>query len=365
MFRKILAGLVATVAVVFFYTFFQERQLPVAIADVPPRPTFDRPAQSAVLASASVASSPTGEPPSPMPPMPGQSIVDVSTPSGRQAYYDHLITLSPKEIFREWISASSRNNPDAISQLVAALGFSLRNKADSAIYAEIEARLTNKSGRLPDRLGAADALMLAATPEAIDQLVKFLRASEAWSSSAGVDGAQDGAVISHVLSSITSASRTLIEGGRNWAVANSLQNAWQSLGADASPQVINVLVSAIAYIGKPENIAYLVQSASRLDQNDKRFVAAMSALEGLSSNDSSEVLGAALQQYSYSVAISRSVVRGLISIGSPDAITQITMYVDRSARIDKSWLTEIDDLLARRQLSADAKMVLASWRARK
>ena len=33
--------------------------------------------------------------------MPGQAVVDVSTPSGRQAYYDRLLTLTPKQIFEE------------------------------------------------------------------------------------------------------------------------------------------------------------------------------------------------------------------------------------------------------------------------
>ena len=107
--------------------------------------------------------------------MHGRSGVDVSTPSGRQAYYDHLVTLPPKEIFQAWISASSTNNPDEVSQLVAALGFSLRRNRNDFIYTEIGAKLLNKSNKVPDRLGAADALMLAATPEALDQLIKFLQ----------------------------------------------------------------------------------------------------------------------------------------------------------------------------------------------
>ena len=294
--------------------------------------------------------------------MSGHAVVDVSTPSGRQAYYDHLLTLTPKQIFEEWTAVSSRENPDELAQLVAALGQSLRRSPDTIVYGEIGTKLINKSGRLSDRLASADILMSAATPEALDQLLKFLRASEAWSSSVGVDGLNDGVVVAQVLSSITTASRALIDGGRNWAVANSLQTAWQSLGVEASPQVIDAIASAIAYVGKPEGIAYLVQSASRLDQTDKRFVAAMSAIEGLSSNDSSEALGFALQQFSYNAVISKAIVRGLISIGSADSIVQVTKYLDRSAGIDKNWMNELDSLLARRQLSTEAKKVWLSWR---
>lgn len=322
-----------------------------------------------LAASASASSNRTSEPTygaqSSGAKMPGQAVVDVSTPSGRQAYYDRLLTLTPKQIFEEWTIVSSRENPDELAQLVAALGQSLRRSPDTVVYGEIGAKLINKSGRLADRLAAADILMSAATPEAVDQLMKFLRASEAWSSSVGIDGLQDSVVVAQVLSSITTASRTLVDGGRNWAVANSLQTAWQSVGADASPQVIDAIASAIAYVGKPEGIAYLVQSASRLDQADKRFVAAMSAIEGVSSNDSSEALGFALQQFSYSAAIYKPIVRGLISIGSADSIVQVTKYLDRSVGIDKSWMNEVDSLLARRQLSPEAEKVWLSWKGRR
>ena len=322
-----------------------------------------KPPYSTASASSSRMSNPTREAQSPDLKSRGQAGIDVSTPTGRQAYYDHLLTLTPKQIWEEWTVAISRENSDELAQLVSALGQSLRRTPDAAVYGELGAKLINKAGRLPDRLGAVDILMSAATPEAVDQLMKFLRASDVWNSNVSVDGSQDSVVVAQALSSITAASRTLIDGGRNWAIANSLQIAWQALGADASPQVMDAIASAIAYVGKPESISYLVQSASRLDENDKRFSAAMSAVEKLSSNDSSEALGTALQQFSYSAAISKALVRGLISIGSADSIIEVTKYLDRSAGIDRKWSNEIESLLARRQLSVEAKKILATWKA--
>jgi hypothetical protein len=69
-----------------------------------------------------------------------------------------------------------------------------------------------------------------------------------------------------------------------------------------------------------------------------------------------------LQQYASNKTLSHSLVRGLISIGSPDSVLAVPRYLDRQSDLESNWLSEVNARLAQRQLSSDAARVLAAWK---
>jgi hypothetical protein len=288
--------------------------------------------------------------------------VDLTTPAGRQAYYDALVNKAPREIYAGWSGAIARMNPDEISQVAPALGLALRRTGDKAVYREIGDHLLNRSATLVDRLALADTLMSAATPEAIDQIARMLHASEAWTSNPSPVDSPENEVLKQSLNTITRSSRTFIDGGRNWAISPALESMWAKTTDATAPQVLDTIATAIAYVGKPDGISVLIQSAAQYNTDATRYRVAANALEHMDFNAGIEIVGAALQQYASNKPLSHSLVRGLISIGSPDSILEVTRYLDRQSDLDSNWLSEVNARLAQRQLSSDAAKVLAAWK---
>ncbi|MEY2875231.1 MAG: hypothetical protein RLZZ373_2602, partial [Pseudomonadota bacterium] len=60
--------------------------------------------------------------------------------------------------------------------------------------------------------------------------------------------------------------------------------------------------------------------------------------------------------------LTRTLVRGLISIGSADSILEVTRYLDRQSDLDATWLSEVNVRLTQRQLSSGTARVLADWK---
>jgi hypothetical protein len=287
---------------------------------------------------------------------------DKTTPAGRQAYYDTLVRMSPRDIYAGWNDAIARMNPDEISQAAPALGLALRRTGDKAVYREIGDRLLNKAYALVDRLALADTLMFAATPEAIDQIARLLHASEAWTSTPNSADSPENEVLKQSLNTITRSARTLVEGGRNWAISPALESLWAKTTDSTAPQVLNTIATALAYVGKPDGISTLIQSAAQSDTTAARYRIATNVLEHMEFSDGVDAVGAALQQYVTNKNLSRSLVRGLISIGSADSILEVTRYLDRQSDLDSNWLSEVSARLTQRQLSSDAARVLADWK---
>lgn len=287
---------------------------------------------------------------------------DTTTPIGRQAYYDILVLMAPRDIYAGWNDAIARMNPDELSQVAPALGLALRRASDAAVYRDIGDRLLNKSSTLADRLALADTLMFAATPEAMYQISRLLHASEAWNSIPSAADSPENEVLKQSLNTITRSSRTFIDGSRNWAISPVLESLWAKTTDATDPQVLDTIATAIAYVGKPDGISALIQSAAQSDTNAARYRVAANALERMEFNAGIEVVGAALQQYASNKNLSRSLVRGLISIGSADSILETTRYLDQQSDLDPNWLSEVNARLTQRQLPIDAARVLADWK---
>ena len=293
----------------------------------------------------------------------GSSAAVLDTVAGRQNYYESLLIQPAKAIFPEWSKAILRLNPNEMSTVAAALGHSLRRQTDADVYGGLGDYAINKGNSVASRLAAIDTLMHAATPEAVTQLVRFLRGTEAWSGGDAPKDSPDAQVISQALQAVNDSVRTLVEGSRNWNSSPPLLSAWNDATDETRQDVLRSLSSGIIYLGKPDDIDRFVQSVSQLNQNSERYKVALRALVQIGSNDSVDVLAAALQRYAFNQELSHALVRGLLSMGTADSILQVTRYMDRSGTLDSAWHEEIKIKLQEKQSSSpEVAKVLSAWK---
>lgn len=287
----------------------------------------------------------------------------LGTVAGRQARYDALLDKPPSVIFSEWSEVIRRSNPNEMSIVAAALGYALQNQSDAGIYVDLGDQITNKANSVTMRMAAIDALMHAATPEAVTQLLRYLRGTEVWSGGEITKDSPDAQVISQAIRALNECSRALVDGKRNWDASSPLLSAWNEISDGTRQDVLRTLSSGITYLGKPDDIDKFVQAVSQLNQASERYKYALGALEQMGSNDSVGVLAAALQRYDSNQSLSRAIVRGLLSIGTADSILHVTLYIDRSVVLDSSWREEINFKLQQSGRSSPAvAKVLAAWK---
>lgn len=288
---------------------------------------------------------------------------DQESAAERQGYYDALLTRTPNQLWSGWDDALSRRDPSEIAPIVAALGHRLRIDGDASVYGEMVRRLSQPSRAVAERVAIIDALMFAATPDAAAALLQFLRETKAQTHLAG--GSEDSIVQRSAQKAITSIAHTLIDGSRNWAIAPVLEQAWRTTGGSYSAQTIDVVARSIAYVGKPEGVAALIEVVSQAGPADDRYKAAVSAIEQLRANDPVSVLGEALQHSADNRNLSRTLVRGLMSIGTADAVSEVINYLNQQTNLDSAWRQEIKALLNQPSLSQEAKKVINDWKRKK
>jgi hypothetical protein len=287
---------------------------------------------------------------------------NLNTVEGRQALYNHLKTLSPQQIFVTWHQVLARKNPDEMAQVTSALGDSLRQFPNPALYRELGERLRNKTNSSQERIGITSVLMHAATPEALIELTNGLRSSPAWQQKDGSVDADEVTVQTEILAAVTSASRLLVDGGRNWDLSRTLQNSWQTVPENASQQVMQTLVDAFVYVGRGEEYGVFLESLNKSPATSAKFLNAVAAIEKMDSINAPGALGIGLKQYSSNIPLSRTLVRGLISIGTPDAMIEMVNYLDRNTDTNPAWLEEVQARLEQRKLAPDSQKVLIVWR---
>ena len=293
----------------------------------------------------------------------GSSGPVLDTVAGRQNYYDSLLIQPAKVIFPEWSKAILRQNPNEMSTLASALGHSLRRQSDADVYVGLGDYAINKGNSVTARMAAIDTLMHAATPDAITQLIRFLRGTDAWSGADIPKDSPDAQVVSQAIQALNESARTLVEGKRNWNSSSPLLSAWNEVSDDTRQDVLRSISSGIIYLGKPDDIDRFIQSVGQLNQAGERYKVALGALERMGSNDSVDVLAATLQRYAFDQSLSRAIVRGLLSIGTADSILQVTRYMDRAGNLDSAWRDEINVKLQEKQSSSpEVAKVLSAWR---
>ena len=286
---------------------------------------------------------------------------DQSGQGSRQAQYDSLAAKTPRQLWTSWDAAAARMEPGEMSLLGHALAASLRSSGDEGVYRVMGDRLFDRARSVKDRVAVADTLGIAATPAAVQQLRRFLQSSGAWTGQTESTDSPEAVVTEFALRAVTEASRTSLDGGRNWAVSQPIEDAWKSLGSGASAALLRTVAEALAYVGKPSGVEALIDSAHTAESGEAKAKVARSVIEGLHANEPVAVLAAALQKQPQDAGVSRSIVRGLISIGSADAILELTRYLDAKSDTDKAWLAEVEARLVQRQLPPEAKKVLAFW----
>ena len=283
----------------------------------------------------------------------------LNTPAGKQAYYDYLIQQSPSDIYKIWPGAAIKNDPDEVAQIVAALGYSLRIHPDSQTYKKIGDDLLNRNNSIAIRLGSADILLFAGSGESIEQLIRFVKSTEAWTGGASIAPSSDIDVVAHAVRMIEGVVKANMDGGRNWPVSSLLLKAWNSVDDVATPKLIDVIANGIVYLGKPTDVDELLKSIGRLNAIGYKHESALRAIEAIHANESVDVMASALKYYQGDVA--KSIVRGLISIGTADSILVVMQYVDSGVAGDTIWVNEIKKSLRERRSSPEVNKVLMSW----
>ena len=246
-----------------------------------------------------------------------------------------------------------------MAQIVAALGYSLRIHPDGQTYKKIGDDILNKNNSISIRVASVDALMFAGSSESIEQLIRFVKSTDAWTGGASIISLPDREVVAHAIRMIEDVAKTNMEGGRNWPVSNALLNVWKSVDDGASPRLIDSIANGIVYLGKPADMDELLRSIGRLNAAGYKYESALRAIEAIQTNESVEVMTGALKYYQGDVA--KSIVRGLISIGTADSISAVIQYVDSGIIGDTQWVNEIKKMLRERRSSPEVNKVIMSW----
>ena len=277
--------------------------------------------------------------------------ISLSTPAGRQALYDILLTRDAKSILTLWDNGMMlRNNPDEVSTIAPALGSVLRGHGDPKIYTEISKRLNDSSRNLQERLAFLTVLDTAATKESVKIIIAFAQSMEEKNLKETLKG-DDVELLESSQRSIGEASRTLIDGARNWNVSPALEEGWINFESNQFLKTRSVIVNSIVYVGKPEGLTVIINSIKKDNLSKEARSIALSAISGLSSNDATPILALALKDsitdIKYSTELVDALIRGLVSADTADSTYQLLNYIDLLSGTQKD-LTQkkIKDLLA-------------------
>ncbi len=292
---------------------------------------------------------------------------DLKIREDRQAYVDKMYTLTPCEIWADWDGVLSRKDSNELRLYIRSLGQSLRQGGYPALYEEMSRRVRDTSAAVQDRRYILGVFQHAATPEAVKQLVIFLKEEDLQNSF--LIGSNDFRISAG--QAIRLASMELINGSRNWAISSVLEDALSASSASYSVESTGVLAQALVYLGKPDGIAAVIKVAGQMKSTDQKYEILAWALEQVTANDPVDVMVAALFNPSVSTNrdLSRSIIKGLISIdsadsikgvvASADSIKGVVRYMNQLTPSDNSWKKEIQLLLSQAPLSVEAKKALS------
>ena len=104
---------------------------------------------------------------------------DLDTVTGRQSYYDFLLTKRACEIWNIWDVTIARANPNELSTVVAALGYvlSIDNISDG-MYKIISDRLYDDQRSEVEKSGIISVLLYAKSPLSVKHLITFAKLIE-------------------------------------------------------------------------------------------------------------------------------------------------------------------------------------------
>lgn len=292
-------------------------------------------------------------------PMPRASNFILTAPEGRQAYFDALVVQKPQSIWAIWNEAMGRQDPNELWFVINALGFALQRNTDKLVFQQMGNRLADDGSSDQVRQAIIDALRVAATPEAATQLLKYIRAVE----EKPFDGKfSKPDLFNEANAALLGMAKTAVNGEKNISLAPILSSAWKSLADDSSPILVNSLAQGLAYLGTIDGATTLIDTTRQSAVSSTKYKAALAGIQTLTENDAVGVLTGLLQQPTDRTEITESVVLGLISIGSVDAVSTLVGYLSKRTDIDKSWLNQINSKLDQRQLDPDAELIIKNWR---
>ncbi len=253
---------------------------------------------------------------------------DLNTVSGRQGYYDFLLTKRACQIWGVWDATILRASPNEMSTVVAALGHALAtDNSSDKMYSKISERLYDPSKSLTEKVAVIDAFRYARTPLAVKYLFAYATSSEP--NHETMDGPLY-AVSDKSRDVLREISMTLVDGAKNWNVSQAFEDAWRSIQNNETPKVTKVVGEALGYLSKPSGIELLLNTiVSDTTHNTIKYKVAAEVISNLRYNDPVEtVLAPAVVTYQNDKNITNIVVKGLISINSADSIIVALKYLD-------------------------------------
>lgn len=283
---------------------------------------------------------------------------DLKTIEGRQAYYDDLVRQKPGLIWAAWDEAISRADPDELGVLIPAMGYALRREGSPDLYKEMAQRLYQSNLSVQDRLYVVGAMEHAATPEAARVLLEYAQAVELGRVANGDSVANQQTLLQGTQQAVQLASKEFINGSRNWDISPALENAWLKLDKAEALSTRVTISQAIVYLGKPDGLSVLIDSVNKGGLPVDARNVALSSIAQLSSNDAVPVLGNKLNQASPNTNstnsdLAEALAKGLVSVGSADAMKEIANYLGQPS-VNQQSRENILLLLKKRNLPDEA-----------
>ncbi len=263
----------------------------------------------------------------------------------RQALYDRLSRQETAALWKDWEEAWRRADVNELPIRITTLGSALRIYPDPNVYWELARRLSDRGLSLAVRLGVIEVMVHAASPEAMNTLLGYLRDSERVAQ--GPASSEDATVLERARDGISEISHTRISGSRNWDVSAELEAFWRFSTQDTSRRDLSFVASAIGYLGRPEGVETLLESTMTPNVDDPRRQLALHQMARLRANDPVGSLGAALTDPMVDSETQRAVLLGLLSIGSLDAARALESNVAQVRAIAPDLLPRVESMLGK------------------
>ena len=283
---------------------------------------------------------------------------DLDTVTGRQSYYDFLLTKRACEIWSIWDVTMTRANPNEASTVVAALGYvlSIDNISDD-MYKIISDRLYDDQRSEVEKSGIISVLLYAKSPLSVKHLITFAKLVEENKNKTS----KSPNLLSEDIGAIKEIYMSLVDGGRNWSLSPVFESEWQNIGDNELSQTTTVIGDALGYLSKPSGVDILIDTMANTSKNSIKYKVAMNAISNLSTNDSTEtVLAPALIKYKNNDDIIKTVIRGLLSIDRADSVIAVMFYADSIKNSNTDYYKWIKSELIKSKKD-EVKKVVSNW----
>ena len=285
---------------------------------------------------------------------------DLDTVTGRQSYYDFLLTKRACEIWNIWDVTIARANPNELSTVVAALGhvLSIDNASDD-MYKIISDRLYNDERSEVEKSAIISVLLYAKSPLSVKHLITFAKLIEENKNKTY----KSSDLLFRDIGTIKEIYMSYVDGGRGWSLSPVFESEWRDIGDNELSQITTVIGDALGYLSKPSGVDLLINTMASTSKTSIKYKVAMNAISNLNANDSTEtVLAPALVKYKNNDDIIKTVISGLLSIDSADSVIVVILYADSIKNSNTNYYKWIKSELIKSKKD-EVKKVVSNWLA--